>query len=135
MYQEACDNFLEMITVQEELVKVDMIQSETNWPVSDRIEHLNLLLNLTKFKIIPIEVLLNEKLQSDPSAVLENVMVSIRTHTTSYQGTVNALRCNKKQEINSKLEELNSILSDGNNENEIEALEAELNSITDEMLQ
>ena len=32
-------------------------------------------------------------------------------------------------------EELNSILSDGNNENEIEALEAELNSITDEMLQ
>ena len=62
-------------------------------------------------------------------------MVSLTTHTATYQNNVNALKRNKKQEINSKIEELNLILNDENNEVEIEILEAELKSLTDEMLQ
>ena len=62
-------------------------------------------------------------------------MCSITTHTITYQGTVSALRRNKKQEMNSKLEELNSILDDVDNEDEIEHLEKEHKEITDEMLQ
>ena len=57
-----------------------------------------------------------------------------KTHTITYQGTVSALRHNKKQEINYKLEELNSILDDGDNEDEIEQLENELKDLMDEML-
>ena len=59
-------------------------------------------------------------------------MVSIRTHKATYQGTVNVLRRNKKQKLNSKSEELNSILNDGKNDDKIDILEAEH---TDKMLQ
>ena len=69
------------------------------------------------------------------AAVLENVLVSIRTHTTTYQGTINKLRRHKKKEISDKLHEINSILDEGDNQDEIDALEEELNSLTDEMLQ
>ena len=37
--------------------------------------------------------------------------------------------------MNSKLEELNSIFNEGDNEDEIEILEAELNSLTDDIIQ
>ena len=63
-------------------------------------------------------------------ALLENVMVIIRMHTTTYQGTVNALRRNKKEEINSKLVELNLIINDGDNDDEIGFIEAELIYLT-----
>ena len=37
LYHEAREVFLELITVQEELVKVEMLQIETNWPLNERI--------------------------------------------------------------------------------------------------
>ena len=63
LYQEAKNTFLEMITIQEEIVKVEMLQSETNWPVDDRIAYLNSLLIEIKSRLIPIESLLNEELE------------------------------------------------------------------------
>ncbi len=37
LYNEAKNTFLELITVQEEIVKVEMLRSETNWPLEDRL--------------------------------------------------------------------------------------------------
>ena len=71
----------------------------------------------------------------EPAAIFENVLITIRTHTTTYQGIINKLRCDKKKEISDKLHEINSILDEGDNQDEIDALEEELNSLTDEMLQ
>ena len=122
-----------MISAQEEIVKIEMLQSETNWLVNDRIAYSNSLLII--IKVIPIEVLLKEKLDMEAPAILEKTMCNIRTHTITQQDTVNTLRRDKKQEINCKLEELNSILHDGDNEDEIKHLGKELKVITDEILQ
>ena len=135
IYITSKDTFLEQITVQEELVKVEMLQGDTNWPLTERINHLNELLADIKSKITPLKVILKEPLEREPAAVLENSLVSMRTHTTTYQGTLNKLRRDKKKEINDKIQEINSILDDGDNQDEIDALEEELNSLTDEMLQ
>ena len=34
LYNEAKNRFLEMITVQEEILKVEMLQNETDWPLN-----------------------------------------------------------------------------------------------------
>merc|ERR1712082_306119 len=135
LYKEAKQTFLEQITVQEEIFKVEMLRSDTNWSLEDRLAYLNGLLLETKNKMVPIETLLDEPLNTKSPEILEIAMCSIRTHTMTYQGTVNALRREKKKEIEKKLAELNSILDDGDNEDEIEILEQELNKMTDEMLQ
>ena len=81
-----------------------------------------------------IDDLLGEQLTMDTPTILEKTLCSIRTHTITYQGIVSALRRNKKQDIKSKLEELNSILDDGDNEYGIGKLENELKDLMDEML-
>ena len=85
--------------------------------------------------IYTIDDLLCQPLNTDVPTLLESAMCSVRTHTISYQGTVKALRRNKKLEIQKKLDELNSILDDGNSEEDIEILETQLKDMTDEMLQ
>ena len=82
-----------------------------------------------------IDDLLGQQLNTDVPTLLESTMCSVRSHTISYQGTVKALRRNKKMEIQKQLDELNSILDDGNNEEDIEILESKLKVMTDEMLQ
>ena len=69
-----------MISAQEEIVKIEMLQSETNWLVNDRIAYSNSLLII--IKVIPIEVLLKEKLDMEAPAILEKSMCSIRTRMT-----------------------------------------------------
>ena len=59
LYNDARNNFLEMISVQEEIVGVEMLQSEINWPVNDRIAYQNSFLINIKSKVIPTNVLLN----------------------------------------------------------------------------
>ena len=44
IYTEANHKFLEMLTLQEELLGVEMLKSETGLQVSERIEELNTLL-------------------------------------------------------------------------------------------
>ena len=123
------------MTIQEELLGVEMLKSETGWQVSDRIEELNTLLAEKKAEMYTIDDLLSQQLNTDLPSLLESTMCSIRTHTISYQGTVKALRRNKKMEIQKKLDELNSILDDGYNEEDIEILESQLKDMTDKMLQ
>ena len=82
--------------LQEEIIMVEMLQSETNWLVNDRITYLYGLLINIKSKVTPINVLLNEKLDMEPPTILEKTMWSIGTYTITYQGTVSALRRNKK---------------------------------------
>ena len=98
-------------------------------------DHLNDLLAEIKSCKVPISDLLNDDLGIEPAAVLENVLISVCTHTTTYQGTIKKLRRDKNKEISDKLHEINSILDDGDNQDDIDALEEELNSLTDEMLQ
>ena len=135
IFIDANHKFLEMITLQEELLGVEMLKSGKGWQVTNRIEELNTLLMEKKAEMYTIDDLLGQPLNTDLPTLLESVMCSVRSHTISYQGTVKALRQNKKLEIKKKLEELNSILDDGNNEEEIEILETQLKDMTDEMLQ
>ena len=90
------------MTIQEELLGVEMLKSETGWQVSDRIEELNTLLAEKKAEMYTIDDLLSQQLNTDLPSLLESTMCSIRTHTISYQGTVKALRRNKKLEIQKK---------------------------------
>ena len=41
IYNDAKNNFLEMITIQEEILKVEMLHCETDWPINDRLADLN----------------------------------------------------------------------------------------------
>ena len=66
-----------------------MLQGETNWPLGDRMDHLNIMLPEIKSRKVPIERLLKEKLTMEPTAILENVLVRIRTHAGTYQGAIN----------------------------------------------
>ena len=100
-----------------------MLQGDTNWPLTERIKYLNELLADIKSRKTPIKELLTQPLELEPAALLENTLVSMRTHTTTYQGTINKLRHDKKKEINDKLQEINSILDEGDNQDEIDALE------------
>ena len=59
-------------SMSEELVKVEMLKNETNRPVNERIAYLNSLLIDVKSKVTPIEVLLREKFEMEPPAILEN---------------------------------------------------------------
>ena len=56
-----------------------------------------MLLAEIKSRKIPIADLLNEDLAMEPAAILANVLVSIHIHTTTYQGTINKLRRDKKK--------------------------------------
>lgn len=56
-----------------------MLQGETNWPLNDRINHLNIMLAEIKSRKISIARLPDEKLAMEPAAIVDNVLVSIPT--------------------------------------------------------
>merc|ERR1712082_313381 len=81
LYKEAKQTFLEQITVQEEIVKVEMLRSDTNWPLEDRLSYLNGLLLRTKNRMVPIETLLEEPLETKSPEILEKNYVPYKdTH-------------------------------------------------------
>ena len=73
-----------MITIQEEILGVEMLNCETDWPVNDRLADLNSLLTKAKTDMHTINDLLGEQLTTDTPTLLEKIMCSLRTHTITY---------------------------------------------------
>ena len=73
-----------------------MIQTEHNWPVSDRLNELNNMLKNNYENEHPLAEILNKELDTDVKFLLDSVINSWKTHTIAYTKEVKSLRVDKQ---------------------------------------
>ena len=134
-YNDCIDNLKTKCRIQEEILSLEMIQTNYNWPVSDRINELNTMLKDNYEKEHPLADILNKELDTDVEFLLDLVINSWKTHTISYTKEVKTLRVDKQAEILKKLDELREIIDDDTEDSKVTELENELSVIRDELLQ
>ena len=107
LYHQIITNFIDKLTVQEEIVSLEIIKAKHNWKVNDRIQELeDTLINITQNEVSN-NTLLTMDLNTELDNLQEYTLSEMRTHTILFQTTLNKQKHDIKKYLLNKLEELN----------------------------
>ena len=99
-------NFIDKLTIQEEIVSLEIIKAKHKWKFNDRIHQLeDQLINITQMEINN-DTLLTMDLNTELDILLENTLSEMRTHTILFQSILNKQKSDIKKILFDKLEEL-----------------------------
>ena len=125
-YNECITNLINKSSIQEEIVTLEMIKLEYNWPIDERLNELQCQLLHNFESEIPLSDILSKELTTDPKHLLDSVISDWKTHTELYMKELKMQRQDKQTQINTKLNKLRELIDDDTEQPQVQALEDEL---------
>ena len=101
-YYELMSNFIDKITVEEEIVSLEIVREQYKWKVNDRIAELEVKLADIKNSEINIDTVLDMNLNVELDDLLEITFSEMGNHTQFFQSKLNKQKSNIKQTLPKK---------------------------------